>query len=133
MKGDEKVSMGENVSVVLQKKLPLKCKDPGMFSISCKIGKMKFDKAMLNLGSSLYVMPDLLRRIRLVMHLADRSCTYPDGVIEDVVVQVDKLVFSIDFFILDMGDASNDFPILLGKPFLKQLGQKYMCTLELSL
>ena len=54
--GNETVSMGENVYVILQKKLPTKCKDPGMFSISCKIGNMKFDKAMLNLGSSINVM-----------------------------------------------------------------------------
>ena len=106
MKGDEKVSMGENVSVVLQKKLPLKCKDPGMFSISCKIGNIKFDKAMLDLGSSINVTSRSLfkqlkvgelKRTDLVIHLVDRSCAYPDGVIEDVLVQVNKLVFPVDF------------------------------------
>ena len=81
MKGDEKVSMGENVSVVLQKKLPTKCKDPSMFSISCKIRNMKFDKVMFDLGSSINVMSRSLfkhlkigelKRTRLVIHLADR-------------------------------------------------------------
>jgi len=56
MKGNKKVSMGENVSAILQKKLHTKCKDPGMFLISCKIGNMTFDKAMLDLGSSVNVM-----------------------------------------------------------------------------
>ena len=37
LKGNEKVSVGENVSTILQKKLPPKCKDPGMFIIPCKI------------------------------------------------------------------------------------------------
>jgi len=60
-----------------------------------------------------------LKRTGLVIHLANRSCAYPDGVIEDVLVQVDKLVFTADFFILDMGDASNDVSILLGRPLLK--------------
>ena len=60
-----------------------------------------------------------MKRTSLVIHLADRSCAYPYGVIEDVLVQVDKLVFPADFFILDMGDASNDVPMLLGRPFLK--------------
>jgi len=60
-----------------------------------------------------------LKRTGLVIHLADRSCAYPDGVIEDVLAQVDKLVFPADFFILEMGNASNDVPMLLGRPFLK--------------
>ena len=97
-KGIEKVSMGENVFAVLQKKLHTKCKDLGMFSVSCKIGNTKFDKAMLNLGSSIIVMSislfeqlkvGELKRTGLVIHLADRSFAYPDGVIEDVLVQVD--------------------------------------------
>ncbi|XP_062075160.1 uncharacterized protein LOC133779184 [Humulus lupulus] len=33
LKGGEKISVGENVSAVLQKKLPPKCKDPGTFTI----------------------------------------------------------------------------------------------------
>ena len=59
MKGNEKVSMGENVSAILQKKLPSKCKDPSMFTISCKIGNIKFDKAMVDLGSSIMRCPDV--------------------------------------------------------------------------
>jgi len=128
MKGDENVSMGGNVSIVLEKKLPTKCKDLGMFLISCKIGSIKFDKAMLDLGSCINVMSRSLfkqlkigelKRTSLAIHLADRSCAYPDGVIKDILVQADKLVFPTDFFILDMGDASNDVPILLGRPLLK--------------
>ena len=45
LRGDEKVHMGENVSAVLQKKLPHKCKDPGMFTIPCKIGSVRVEKA----------------------------------------------------------------------------------------
>jgi len=103
MKGDEKVSMGENVSIVLQKKLSTKYKDPSVFLIYCKIKNMKFDKAMIDLDSTINVMSRSLfeqlkvgelKRTGLVVHLADRSCAYPDCVIEYVLVQVDKLVFS---------------------------------------
>ena len=38
LKGCEKVRVGENVSAVIQRKLPPKCKDPGMFTIPCTIG-----------------------------------------------------------------------------------------------
>ena len=56
LKGNEKTSVGENISIMLQKKLAPKCKDPGMFSLPCKIGNNSFDRCMLNLGVSINVM-----------------------------------------------------------------------------
>ncbi|KAL1077687.1 hypothetical protein V6Z11_D10G112200 [Gossypium hirsutum] len=91
--GNEKISLGKNVSVVFQKKLPIKCKDPGMFSIPCKIGDLKLDRAMLDLGASINVMPrsiydrvqlGALKDTGLIIQLADKSNAYPDGVLEDV-------------------------------------------------
>jgi len=61
-----------------------------MFSISCKIRNIKFNKAMLDLGSSINVMSlslfeqlkvGELKKTALVIHLAERSCAYPYGVI----------------------------------------------------
>ena len=60
-----------------------------------------------------------LKKTSVVLQLADRSCTYPDGVLEDVLVQVNELVFPTDFYVMNMGDACHDIPILLGRPFLK--------------
>ena len=57
LKGNEVVSIGENCSAVLQKKLPPKLKDPGSFTIPCTIGKTRFGKAMLDLGASTNAMP----------------------------------------------------------------------------
>jgi len=57
LKGCEKVKVGENVSAVIQRKLPTKCKDPGMFTIPCMIGYTKFEKAMLDSGASINVIP----------------------------------------------------------------------------
>ena len=85
-KGNEKVSVGENVSTVLQKKLPPKCKDPGMFTSPCKIGNTRFERAMLDLGVSINVIPysiyaslnlGPLGKIGVIIQLADRSNTYP--------------------------------------------------------
>ena len=44
---------------------------------------------------------------------------YPKGVVEDVLVQVNDLVFPADFYVLDMENGDQTTPILLGKPFLK--------------
>ncbi|XP_057248596.1 uncharacterized protein LOC125494983 [Beta vulgaris subsp. vulgaris] len=126
----EKVCVGENVSAVIQKKIPPKCKDPGMFSIPCKIGNYELKRCMLDLGASISVMPKSiykslnlgpLSKTNVVIQLADRSQAYPLGVLEDVLVQVNELVFPVDFYIFDMGDTleSIDVPLLLGRPFLK--------------
>ncbi|PIN21584.1 hypothetical protein CDL12_05712 [Handroanthus impetiginosus] len=57
LKGNERIRVGENISVVLQRRLPPKCKDPGMFSIPCKIGSIRIEKTMCDLGASINVMP----------------------------------------------------------------------------
>ncbi|KMS96889.1 hypothetical protein BVRB_7g180720 [Beta vulgaris subsp. vulgaris] len=125
----EKVCVGENVSaVILKKKLPPKYKDPGMFAIPCRIGNSKFERCMLDLGASINVMPKSvfqtlnvgpMSKTDVVIQLADRSTVFPMGVLEDVLVQVNELVFPADFYILDMGNNSDSTPLLLGRPFLK--------------
>ncbi|XP_062113692.1 uncharacterized protein LOC133824735 [Humulus lupulus] len=54
------------------------------------------------------------------------SNTYPRGVVEDVLVKVNELVFLADFYILDMEDDSVpcSAPILLGRPFIKTVRTK---------
>ena len=49
--------------------------------------------------------------------MADRSYQHPGGVIEDVLVKVDKFLFPADFVILDM-EEDDTVPIILGRPFL---------------
>ncbi|XP_022847521.1 uncharacterized protein LOC111370040 [Olea europaea var. sylvestris] len=53
----------------------------------------------------------------VTLQLVDRSLTHPRGIIEDVLVKVDKLIFPADFLILDM-EEDKDVPIILGRPFL---------------
>ncbi|XP_038978588.1 uncharacterized protein LOC120108942, partial [Phoenix dactylifera] len=128
LKGCETVRVGENISAVIQRKLPAKCKDPGMFTIPCMIGNTRFEKAMIDLGASINVMsysiyaslkPGPLNKTGVVIQLADRSNAYPKGVVEDVLVQVNDLVFPADFYVLDMENGDQTAPILLGRPFLK--------------
>nr|GEX78989.1 DNA-directed DNA polymerase [Tanacetum cinerariifolium] len=57
LKGDEEVLLGENVSAMIQKKLPIKCKDPCMFTIPCKMGNVEIERAMRDFGASINVMP----------------------------------------------------------------------------
>jgi len=83
---------------------------------------------MLDLGDSINVMPRFvyeklnlgkLKKTSLITHSADRSNAYHDEILEDVLVQANELVFPASFYVLDMGDACDDIPILLGRAFLK--------------
>jgi len=82
LKGHETVSMGEVVSTVVQKNLPLKQKDPGAFTIPCIIVNASFKRALCDLGASISVMPkhvydslslEPLNKTSIVIQLADRS------------------------------------------------------------
>ncbi|CAN6547358.1 unnamed protein product [Malus baccata var. baccata] len=126
----EVVKVGENVSAILQRKLPPKCKDPGSFTIPCVIGNSRFESAMLDLGASINVMPysiyasmnlGALKNDGVIIQLADRSNGYPKGVLEDVLVQVNHLIFPVDFYVLEMDESDHapSLPILLGRPFMK--------------
>ena len=62
------------------------------------------------------------RPTTIILKLADRSLKHPTGggggVIEDVLVKVDKFIFfSVDFIVSDM-EEDKEIPIILGIPFL---------------
>ncbi|KAL7584627.1 uncharacterized protein LOC111921322 [Lactuca sativa] len=135
LKGNEKISMNENASSVLQRKLPPKCKDPGMFTVPCKIGDVTFSSDMLDLGASINVMPysvyeslnvGPLSETGVIISLADKSSVFPRGVLEDVLVQVNQLIFPADFYVIDLDEqvSSKSGIILLGRPFLKMARTK---------
>ncbi|KAJ9180837.1 hypothetical protein P3X46_009035 [Hevea brasiliensis] len=131
LRNNEKISVGENVSILIQRKIPPKCKDPGLFSILCKTSDSRFERIMADLGASINVMSysvfqtlnlGPLKETSVIIQLADRSNAYPLGVVEDVLVQVGELIFPTDLYILDMEDSapsSKSALILFGRPFLK--------------
>ncbi|XP_073273245.1 uncharacterized protein [Primulina huaijiensis] len=87
------VNLTEKCSALVQNKIPPKLKDPGK----------------LGLGEP--------KPTRMSLQLADRSVKYPRGVIEDVVVKVDKFIFPADFVVLDT-EEDMEMPLILGRPFL---------------
>ena len=53
----KKVQLLENISDVILNQLPKKLKDPGAPLISCDIRGVTFDKALLNLGDNVNLLP----------------------------------------------------------------------------
>ena len=83
---------------------------------SCVIGNSKIEKALLDLGASVILLPysvyeqlglGELKPTSIILELVDRSMIVPKGVVEDVLVQVDKFYFPVDFIFLDMHPVSN--------------------------
>ncbi|RDY09186.1 hypothetical protein CR513_06482, partial [Mucuna pruriens] len=109
--------------------LPKKCRDPGIFSVPCTIGECTFADAMLDLGASINVMPASIYRTlnfgdleptRMITQLANRSIVQPLGVLEDVLVQINELIFPANFYVLDMEEETfgKRSTLILGRPFL---------------
>ena len=62
-----------------------------------------------------------LKPTNITLSLADRSVKIPKGIVEDVLVKVDKLYYPVDFVVLDtepIANGPNHVPIILGGPFL---------------
>ena len=122
----ETLMLNEECSAILQNKLPPKLKDPGSLTIPCTIESFYFEKALCDLGASINLMPLFVFRTlglgepkptSVSLQLADRSVKYLRGVIEDVLVKLDKLHFPTDFIILDM-EEDRGVLLISGRPFL---------------
>nr|KYP77135.1 Retrovirus-related Pol polyprotein from transposon 17.6 [Cajanus cajan] len=107
--------------------LPTKSKAPVSFTLPVTIGSLAIGKALLDLGASINLMPlSMLQRIgdlevkptRMTLQLANRSVKYPHGIVEDVLVKVDRLLPPADFVVMDI-EEDIDVPLILSRPFMK--------------
>ena len=122
--------MTEQSTSLIRKNLPPKYKDPGSSTISSVVGNSKLGNALVDLGASVnlltysvYVKLGLgeLELTNITLQLADRSVKNPRGIVKDVLVQVDKFYFLMDFVVLDTQPVVNQgtqFLVILGRPFL---------------
>ncbi|XP_075102480.1 uncharacterized protein LOC142177482 [Nicotiana tabacum] len=58
-----------------------------------------------------------MKDIGVSLQFANQSTKKPKGIIENVLVKVDKFVFPVDFIVLEMKECPDE-PIILGRPFL---------------
>ena len=127
---EKKAFLTEHVNALIQSKYPVKYKDPGSPTIPVNIGGNCINKSLLDLGASVNLMPysvymqlglGELKPTTITLSLADRSVKIPKGIVEDVLVKIDKFYYPVDFVVLDTEPSSNEpnhVPIILGRPFL---------------
>ncbi|KAL6350662.1 hypothetical protein AAG906_028114 [Vitis piasezkii] len=94
------------------------------------VSEKAFLTEQVNLGASVNFLPcsiykqlglGELKPTSITLSLADRSMKIPRGMIEDVLVQVDRFYYPLDFVVLDtdpITKGTNCVPIILGRPFL---------------
>ena len=126
---DKKSFLTEQVSSIIQCKTLVKYKDPGTPTILVNIGGTCIDKALLELGASVNLLPYSLYRqlglgelkpTNITLSLANRLVKIPKGILEDVLVKVDKVYYPVDFVVLDkelVVGGTNQVAIILGRPF----------------
>lgn len=59
-----------------------------------------------------------LQPTRITLQLVDRLVKHPYGVVEDLLVKVDKLYFRVNFVIIDI-EEKVEVPLILGRTFMK--------------
>ena len=121
---DKKAFLIEQVSSIIQCKTMVKYKDPGTPTISVNIGGTCIDKELLDLGASVNLLSysvysqlglGELKPTNITLSLADRSVKIPKGIVEDVLVKVDKFYYPMDFVVLDtelVAGGTNQVPII---------------------
>ncbi|XP_009797704.1 uncharacterized protein [Nicotiana sylvestris] len=58
-----------------------------------------------------------IRSIPMSLQLADQTTMIPEGIVEDVLVRVDKFVFPVDFIVVNM-EENREVLLILGRSFL---------------
>ena len=85
---NKKAFLTEQVSAIIECKTPVKYKDPGCSTISVNIGGISVEKALLDLGASVNLLPysmykqlglGELKPTSITLSLADRSIKIPKG------------------------------------------------------
>jgi hypothetical protein len=122
----KKVFMTKQVSTILQCKLPLKYKDLGCPTITCMIGVSQIERALLDLGASVNLLPysvylqlglGELKPTSMTLQLVDRLVKIPREIVKDVLIKVDKFYFPMDFIVLDTKPIQvigTEIPVILG-------------------
>ena len=127
---DKKVFLTEQVNAIIQCKTPVKYKDPGCPTISINIGGTCVEKALLDLGVSVTLLPysmykqlglGELKLTSITLSLVNISIQIPKGTVDNVLIQVDKFYYPVDFVVLDtepVAVGTNYVLIILGRQFL---------------
>ncbi|GJW24153.1 retrovirus-related pol polyprotein from transposon TNT 1-94 [Tanacetum coccineum] len=107
----ESLELGKNRSAFIQGEIPKRMEDPRLFTLTCRLGESKPFDTLADLGSCVNIIPlylfkklgiGLLEETNHVFGLADRTKSYPVGIVKDVEVHIGRLKLLNYFYIINM-------------------------------
>jgi len=110
--------------------LPVKRDNPGRPVIPISIGMVDFLEALYDFGSSVNIMPRVLYEkffthplleTTMCLQLADRTLSFPKGILKNLYVRVGTLYAPADFMVIETG-TDERAPVILGRSFLNTSG-----------
>nr|GEW19962.1 hypothetical protein [Tanacetum cinerariifolium] len=122
----ESLELGKNRSTFVKGEAPAKMKDPGLFTLPCRLRDSKPFDTLADLGSCVTIIPlypfkkfniILLVKTDHVFGLADETKSYPIRIVKDVAVHIGKLKLLNEFYVIDMKKDPKT-PLLVGRGFL---------------
>nr|GEW40262.1 reverse transcriptase [Tanacetum cinerariifolium] len=120
------LELGKNRSAFVQGEIPAKMRDPGLFTLPCRLGESKPFDTLADLGSCVNLIPlylfkklniRLLEKTNHIFGLANRIKSYLVGIIKDVEVHIGKLKLLNSCYVIDM-KKDPETSLLVGKGFL---------------
>ncbi|GJV48614.1 MAK10-like protein [Tanacetum coccineum] len=122
----ESLEVGKNGSTFIQGEVFAMMEDPGLFTLPCRLRDSKLFNNLGDLGSCVNIIPlylfknlniKLLEETYHIFGLADRTKSYPVGIVKDVELHIGKLKLLNDFYVIDMKKDPKT-PLLVGRGFL---------------
>ncbi|GJR82434.1 zf-CCHC domain-containing protein [Tanacetum coccineum] len=107
----------------------------GNFVIACSIVRLKYMNALANQGFDVNIMPlSIYNKLtsenpigtNIKLSLANHAYVYPLGIAEEVLIDVARFVYHLDFFILDIKE-DDYLPLILETPFFAMARVKIKC------
>nr|GEU58133.1 hypothetical protein [Tanacetum cinerariifolium] len=123
---NDTVRLDDRYSTTLQNQPAPKENDSGSFTLHCLISNLNIKSALADLGASINVMPfSTFKRLQIgnlqptnmMVEMVDMTMKAPWGIIKNLLVQIEKFTFPLDFVIMDMVEGLN-VPLILGRPIL---------------
>ncbi|GJX27750.1 serine--tRNA ligase-like protein [Tanacetum coccineum] len=115
--------------------------NPRSFTIPCSVDIFNIN-AIADLGANINIMSKSVldelslaepKNVNIIVEMADKTRCVPHGIIENVLVKIDKFSSPLDFVIIDTKESNNK-TIILGRPFLANIHAKIIVsTREISL
>ncbi|GJU67154.1 MAK10-like protein [Tanacetum coccineum] len=133
----ESLELGKNESAFVQGEILAKMKDPGLFTLLCRLRDSKPFDTLADLGSCVKIIPlYLFKKLNIILleetdhifGLADGTKSSPVGIVKDVEVHIGKLKLLSDFYVIDM-KKDHEPPLLVRRGFLVAVNAVIDCRM----